>query len=463
MTFLNRLRPWFCTAVVIVGLLEFFYEKIPLLVFGGGCIVLFAFVFLFPLLSFYTRVIVVVLGSSSLLSIFLSKTAVPFEEIIGGFTEMAPLVALLAAVSLLGIPLELGRYAELFQRFYAGVRNPAQPYVISLLISYILTLLALAGAIVPSYYLIQDNLRKLGLEQDSRMETTIIVRSYALAIIVSPVAATVGITVKYSGLSWVQMVGPVFLLSLAGLAASIVLEMSRAGSRGGSAQNQNFRAIRPTAVSLHRLAGFLVLFLGVVGATLILGSVCHIPSLSSIALGCLLATFIWGLISARRPLLLERSFSFFSRDIIKTADQTALFITAGFFTYALEAGGVLKIIGNFMEVAAGKMDIAVILIAVPPVIMFLAVIGLHPFASGIIIAKALQAAPLEFNALGLAVALMGGMSLSFVISPYSVLVLILSSLTGKSPYRLGIRWNSAFAAVFWGMIAVFILFVARMP
>lgn len=463
MTYLDRLRPWFCTAVVIVGLLEYFYEKSSLLIFIGGAVVLFVLVFLFPLLSFFTRIIIVVLGGSSLLVIFLSESVIPCVEIIGGFTEMAPLVALLAAANLLGIPLELGRYAELFQRFYAGVKKPSQPYIISLLISYMLTLLALAGAVVPSYYLIRENMRKLGLEQDSRLETTIVVRSYAMALIVSPVAATMGISVKYSGLSWPQMVGPVFILSLAGLVAAFVLETNRADKNKGPAPDQFSGVPGFPAVSAHHLASFLVLFFGVIGGIFFLGDIWHVPTLSSIALGCLSAVFVWGLVSMQMLPLLKRGFSFFSRGIINIADQAALFIVAGFFTYALEAGGVLIIIGNLIAAAAGRVDIVVILIAIPLVIILLAIAGLYPFASAIIIAKTLQAAPLEYNALGFAVALMGGMSLSFVLSPYSVLILILSSLTGKSPYRLGIRWNSAFAAVFWGMITVFIFFVSKTP
>lgn len=461
MMHLKRLRPWFCTAVAAVGLLEYFYGRSLLLDFSGGIVVLSVFVTIFPLLSLYTRVIVAILGGSSLLAILFAKTTVPIIEVIGGFIEMAPLVALLAAANLVGIPLELGRYAELFQRFYAKAQKPFQPYIISLLISYVLTLFSLAGAVVPSYYLIQKNLRKLGLEQNNRLETSIIVRGYAMALIVSPVAATVGITVKYSGLTWWQMVGPVFLLSLAGLVAAFILETSRPDGKKRLTPHPASKEQDLPNISAHRLYSFLVLFLGVIGGTLYLGNVCHVPSLSSIALGCLLAILIWGLFSRQLSPLLKRSLSFFSHDIIKTADQTALFIAAGFFTYALEAGGVLKIIGSLVEALTDRVDIVVILAAVPLLILLLAVAGLHPFASGIIIAKTLLATPLEFSALGLAIALMGGMSLSFALSPYSILILLLSSLTGKSPYKLGMRWNSSFAAVFWGMTTIFIFFIVR--
>ncbi|MGI6307566.1 MAG: hypothetical protein ACOX1X_02970 [Dethiobacteria bacterium] len=460
---LNRLRPWFCTAVVIIGLLEFLFEKSFALVFTGGAIVLFAFVFLFPLISFYSKAIAFALCGSSLLAFFLFQTPVPPAELIGGFTEMAPLVAVMAAVNILGIPLELGRYAELFQRFYARAKGPSQPYVISLLISYVLTLLSLAGAVAPSYYLVKENLRKLGLEKNSRLETTSVARGYAMALIVSPVAATVGIAVKYSGLSWPQLVGPVFLLSLAGLAAAFFMEASRLAGKNGQIQNQVGEGLDLPQISSRRLASFLVLFIGVVGSTLLLGNVWRFPSLNSIALGCLFATFIWGVVSNQLSPLMTRSFSFFSQGIIKMADQTTLFIAAGFFTYAMEASGALKLVGNLMELVAGRVDIVFILAAVPLIIMLLAFIGLHPFASGIIIAKTLLASPLEFNALGLALALMGGMSMSFILSPFSILVLILSSITGKSPYKLGVRWNSAFAVVFWGLTAVFILFVTRLP
>ena len=47
-----------------------------------------------------------------------------------------------------------------------------------------------------------------------------------MAVIVSPAAATVGIALKYSGLTWFQMVGPIFILSLAGLLAAFLVEPS---------------------------------------------------------------------------------------------------------------------------------------------------------------------------------------------------------------------------------------------
>ena len=162
---LNRLRPWFCTAVVIIGLLEFLFEKSFALVFTGGAIVLFAFVFLFPLISFYSKAIAFALCGSSLLAFFLFQTPVPPAELIGGFTEMAPSGGD-GSGKYSGTPLELGRNAEL--TFMPG-QGPSQPYVISLLISYVLTLLSLAGAVAPSYYLVKENLRKLGLEKNSRL------------------------------------------------------------------------------------------------------------------------------------------------------------------------------------------------------------------------------------------------------------------------------------------------------
>ena len=459
MKFFHRLQPWLCTAVVVVGLLEFLCEKNNIFTVCGGAVVLGALIFLFPRISPYARVVALVLCGSSLLAFFLFKTPPVPGELIGGFTEMASLVAVMAAVNILGIPLEMGKYAELFQRFFVRAKRPAQPYIISLLIAYVLTFLSLAGAVGPSYYLVRENLQKLGLKK-SRLETTSVARGYAMALIVSPVAATVGIAVKYSGLSWKQLVGPVFLLSLAGLLAAFFMETNQMtgikGQLSGQAAKQPQNQPANAKASPRRLAGFLILFTGVIGIILFLEDVLHFSSLNSIALGCLAATFIWGTASGHLAPLGRRSFSFFSRDIIKMADQTTLFAAAGFFTYAMEASGAIKLVGSLLELVVGRVGIVFILVTIPLFIVLLAFTGLHPFVSAIIIAKTLLISPFQFHPLGLALALMGGMAMSFMLSPFSISVLILSSLTGNSPYKLGFRWNSAFAAVFWGLTALFI-------
>lgn len=466
MKFFHRLQPWLCTAVVVVGLLEFLCEKNNIFTVCGGAVVLGALIFLFPRISTYARVVALVLCGSSLLAFFLFKTPPLPGELIGGFTEMASLVAVMAAVNIMGIPLEMGKYAGLFQRFFVRAKRPAQPYIISLLITYVLTFLSLAGAVGPSYYLVRENLKKLGLEKNSRLETTSVARGYAMALIVSPVAATVGITVKYSGLSWKQLVGPVFLLSLAGLVAAFLMETNRKAGTGGQLSGQAAKQPQIQSAnaqaSSRRLAGFLILFTGVIGIILFLEDVLHFSSLNSIALGCLAATFIWGAVSGRLAPLGRRSFSFFSRDIVKMADQTTLFAAAGFFTYAMEASGAIKLVGGLLELVVDRVGIVFILAAVPLFIVLLAFTGLHPFVSAIIIAKTLLASPFQFSPLGLALALMGGMAMSFMLSPFSISVLILSSLTGNSPYKLGFCWNSAFAAVFWGLTALFIFVATKL-
>lgn len=425
-----------------------------------------ALILLFPRITTYARVVALVLCGSSLLAFFLFKMPPIPGELVGGFTEMASLVAVMAAVNILGIPLRLGKYAGLFQRFFVKAKRPSQPYIISLLITYVLSFLSLAGAVGPAYYLIRENLQKLGLGKNSRLEATSVARGYAMALIVSPVAATVGITVKYSGLSWKQLIGPVFLLSLAGLLAAFFMEVNQ--MKGPLERLPNQAAGDPeihletAKVAPRRLAGFLFLFSCVIGITLFLQDVLHFSSLNGIALGCLTAAFIWGAVSGRLTGLGKHSFTFFSRDVIKMADQTTLFAAAGFFTYAMEASGALKLVGSLLELVAGRVGIVFILVTIPLFIVLLAFIGLHPFVSAIIIAKTLQASPFYFHPLGLAMALVGGLAMSFMLSPFSISVLILSSLTGNSPYKLGFRWNSAFAAVFWGLTALFIIVATKL-
>jgi hypothetical protein len=462
---LTRFRAVLCTLVVLAGLLEFMQGRSQALIYSGGVVALVTLLAVLPVTTRYTRVIALILCLSGLAAAIFSENLEPWK-LVGGVREMTPLMALLAAVMLLGIALELGRFADLFDRFYINTTRLYQSYIFSLLISYVLSFLSLLGAVAPSYYLVNENLKKLGLERGNRFETTSIARGYAMAIIVSPAAATVGIALKYSGLSWLKMVEPIFLLSITGLLAAFFVEPSWRSKKAVQPLLNPGHKVETSwqdtnGVFLKRLLSFFLLFAGVIGTISFLGNVLHFSSLNSISAGCLLVTFAWGALSGNLRPVLSRALSFFENDIMNLSDQIVLFIAAGFFTFSMEHSGRLEWLGYFVEEASGRIGTVALLSLVPLLIMLLAMIGLHPFASGIIIAKALSLSPLYFNPLGLAAALMSGMSMSFVVSPFSGLILILASFTGKSPYRVGIRWNISFVITFLLLTSVFIALVTK--
>jgi len=278
-----------CSIVAFMGLFDFLIPKGGIVSYFARLAALSCFIALLPVAAFYTRIIALTLCGVGLVTAVYTREMTLFQLLIS-FQELAPLVALMVAVNMLGIPLELGRYARLFQRFYAGAKQLYQPYITSLLISYVLSFLSVLGSVAPSYYLIDNNLKKLEYDHTSTMEQS-------------------------GGLNWLAHL--------------------------------------------------------VEGATGVIG--------------------IFGLLSL-----------------------------------------------------------------VPPTIIILAFIGLHPFASGIIIAKTLSLAPISLNPFAFSVSLMSGMAMSFLISPFSILVLMLAAYTDKTPHRVGLGWNISFVAVFIGLTSIFI-------
>ena len=67
---------------------------------------------------------------------------------------------------------------------------------------------------------------------------------------------------------------------------------------------------------------------------------------------------------------------------------------------------------------------------------------------------------MNFNPLGLAAALLSGGVMSYMVSPFAATILLVSTISGNSPYRVGVRWNLGFVAIFWGIAAVFIRVVS---
>lgn len=444
---LRHVRALLCTFVVIWGLFEFLYRDIEALVNFGGFIALLTFLILFPFTAIYTRVLTTVLCTSGL-ALFISSGTLS-SQVFGGFVEMVPMVSLLASVSFLGLVVELGGFADLFQRFYTNAKRLYQSYLFSLIISYMLSFLSLSGAIAPLYHLIFENLKRIGLQKGQRFVTTSILRGYAMAISITPVSATVGIALQYSGLSWMEMASPVFLLSLFGLFLAFFLEMGWIG------KSKIIINPEPNVSTLQKDSGgngniyrkslsFLIFFIGVISCIFFLENIMHFSSLNSISMGCLLAILIWSFLNGFSKQLFTCSSSFLSKGFLHLSDQFTLLLAAGFFTFSMELNGGLEWLGYFVEAAVVRIGITAVLVVVPVLIIFLSFIGVHPFASGVIIASTITVSSYNFDPLCFAVAIISGISMGVVISPFSAVILILSSLSEVSPYKAGFRWNILF-------------------
>lgn len=468
---LTVFRTLLCTLVVVAGLLEFAQGYSNALFCGGGIVALVTLLVVFPVTGKFTRTAAAILCLGGLAAALTSQKMGPGQLVVA-FNEMNSLIALLAAVMLLGIALKMGQFADLFRRFYAGARHLYQPYILSLFISYILCIFSLMGAVAPAYYLIEENLKKLGLAGSMRLTTTSVGRGYAMAVIVSPAAATVGIAMKYSGLSWLQLVLPIFPLSIAGLAAaffaepvwrskgvqaqlSLGTEQAAAATRSGTAREMQ----EISGEYWKRLLSFFLLLAGIIATITFLENVLHFSSLNSIAAGCMLVTFAWGALSGNLQPVLAGVRTYFKKGILSLQDQIVLLTAAGFFTFTMEHSGRMQWLGHFIGAASGRIGVAALLSLLPLIIVLLALVGLHPFASAIIIARALLLTPLYFPPLAMGAALMGGMSMAYVVAPFSGLILILVSLTGKSPYEVGVKWNYLFVALFLILTAIFITLV----
>lgn len=457
----RQLRALLCTSVVIIGLTEFLHGESQILISLGGILALATFVVIFPLASIRTRIIALVLCLGGIV-LFIPTGWAGISKIPQGFIEMVPMVALICSVILLGIVMELGNFADLFKRFYAKTKRPYQPYLFSLIISYILSFFSLSGAIAPLYHLISENMKNTNLKNQLFSYKSIL-HGYGMAIIITPVSATVAVALKYSGLSWLEIAGPVFLFSLTGLLLSFFLEIRNIMGAVSSGLPGNVHIQQESFDSGNYYAkfiSFILFFLGVLSCIFLLGENLHFPSLNSISMGCLIPTFLWGSLSGNFRQLLTRSLSFFSDGIIRLSEQIVLLLAAGFFTFSMEQNGGLKWLGYFMEITADRLGIITILAVVPVLITLLALVGIHPFPSSIIMASAISASSLNYEPLAFVIALISGISMGVLVSPFSAIVLVLSSASGESPYKF-FHWNKKFMIAFFILTMLFIMLIMK--
>ena len=79
--------------------------------------------------------------------------------------------------------------------------------------------------------------------------------------------------------------------------------------------------------------------------------------------------------------------------------------------------------------------------------MLLAMIGMHPFIVIIILGQILMALNLPLSPLIIAIILLFGSMLSYMLSPFAGMVLTTAKFLDVSIYEVGLKWNGLFGLI----------------
>jgi len=89
------------------------------------------------------------------------------------------------------------------------------------------------------------------------------------------------------------------------------------------------------------------------------------------------------------------------------------------------------------------------IVLIPLAIMVLALVGLHPFISVVLLGQILMTLNLPLPAITLALCLNLGGSIAYMLSPFAGIIMTMAKFTDSTAVDIAIRWNWLFCTIYF--------------
>ncbi|NLO97271.1 MAG: hypothetical protein GX091_04275 [Peptococcaceae bacterium] len=373
----------------------------------------------------------------------------PLDAWMTAFNSMTGLICILTVMQLFTIPIEVGKYnlavGHLLKRI---CRGEGRLYLFITLITNIFSCILSMGSVPIVFSLIEDTAKKR-ITNYKRFIATSISRGFSLSTLWAPGAATIFLVGQVTGVVWSRIFFPGLFLALIGITISSLLELKR---YKGSPLNQGLETEILTCEE-KRKAGqkvwhiawaiVLVILLTMIFIRLKIGA-----SSSAVVLSGILVFLVWTFLLGKNFNIKGGISNYWHKGVLKAADLAPFFVAIGVFSGAFQKSYLAVLLEQSLQgVAHGLGLFAVILI--PLSIMVLALVGLHPFISVVLLGQILMTLQLPLPAITLALCLNLGSSIAYMVSPFAGIIMTMAKFTDSTAVDVAIRWNWLFSTIYF--------------
>lgn len=392
--------------------------------------------------------LLLLLGSAVLI-----KTGAPWTVWSAGLRQMLGILMLVFFVQLLEYPIELGGYSPAVYRFFfSRARSLAQIFTASSFLAYLFGLIALVATIPITFYTLVRSIQRV-TSYPERFLSLALVRGRSMALLATPISPIVALALSFTDLRWVEFFPYGFLLSIVGLVVSSVLFYF--SPLHGSLPSKIFRIEEDR--NLSKVIHFIVAIVALIGSLLVLDHLWEKSIIDILIVIILVFSAAWA-VSIRRLGDYGRAVrQFFLEKIPHMETQYSLFISAGFFTVALQHQGTWLSEGvNILIETLGEVAF---LFLIPLLLWGLSMLGINPVVGIVLVGESLIAGGNPFPELLFAIALVAGASTAFLLSPFTATNMITAGLVDRSPFQVGLSWNWFYALIMLGVTYAFIAII----
>ncbi|MBP1764601.1 MAG: putative rane protein [Firmicutes bacterium] len=393
----------------------------------------------------FKKITMVFLGLGVGLLLFFHQ---PFPVWMTAVTSMTSLISILAIMQLYSIPIQLGNYHMAVQHWLTkSFKQEKTLFLFTTFVSHILASILSFGVIPVMVTLLGDTL-KGKISHYERFISAAITRGFGLVVLWAPGAINVMLVIQATGVKWSDILLPSMVFSVIGMATSYFLEARsylavtadlNLGS-GAEPQAEESSAVSKAVHVFAVVAGLLVFII------LLEKNNFGYSAANRIMFAGAIVVLFWILFFVKRPGFTATLRNYWQKDLLKTVDLAPLFISMGIFSTALQSTGALMLIQPYLQTGANAIGIAAL--AVIPVLLILcAVVGIHPFISIVMFGHILTSLQLPIPAISIALCLALGGTISYIVSPFAGMILMLSKFINCRAVDISISWNGVFSAI----------------
>ncbi len=437
---MNLTRSVLMLVLSVSYLLHLFYPHVVFeSVLIASCLITFLVsLFIIKGIARVTAMILVGLGTI----LFIHEGA-DFHDYMLAYASNAALLSVLILVPLINVPIRMGGYLDEISILYNHyLKNINYLYLLSTGLTYVLSIILNFAAVFIVYQL-TDAERK---QEIQAKVFRALQRGYPLSIYWSPYFVSVGMIISYFHVAWVEIFLVGFLLSLLNLLIGYRVE-KEAPDPPGVPEPEHERDVRipsdPEVVAKSWKKVRELIWIGVAITVLILAveQFTDLTILSVVPIIVIISTILWPLYLGEFSQLKSEINKYIAMDLPRMKGEIALFVSAGFFGQAVLLAGFSNDVLHLLQYAGIDQAFPLSIVLFCSVIA-LSFIGIHPFVSVLTFCISLSGSELVVGSERfISMVLLASWPITTAVSPFSGMVLYISSFTAESPFRVGLKNN----------------------
>jgi hypothetical protein len=382
----------------------------------------------------------------------------PISTLVDGTSSMMNLVSILVAFQLFPVPVKVGNYGPAVETLIAQyAKKEKHLFLIVALFSCIFGSFLLLG-VIPFMIALLGMTIANNVQDKKRFTSTSISRSYIASLFWSPGSVVMLLTLQVTDIKWTQIFPYGVLLCLLCLLSSYFLE-SRFVLHDRPVKNIIEKKSIEEMDKKKAWNQILQIVLVVIGIATGIYLFDFIPILSAthcVVLAEVTIFLLW-MFALRRNSGKSAAMSDYWQDgILKSKDLASMFVAIGIFAEAVKGSEIIGYVRPFLAVAVSHEYL--FLAVLPAVIIILSIFGIHCFISIAVVGSLLASVTLPFSMVPVAVAILAGSTIGFVLSPFSGSSLTMANYLKSNSFEVAIRWNGIYCICMY-IESVFLIWV----